>query len=100
VPERLNQASIQIGDGVVVLPWSVRDELLERARKLESLASLGREIEGVGATRPAELDDAELHGLSDLVDHWIDQTRRQDIDPSVFTLRHTLAHHFAERQSE
>ena len=54
MPDRLNWASIQVGDEVVALPWQARDELLDRARPLEPLQSLRKEIEVAGQLRLQE----------------------------------------------
>jgi hypothetical protein len=100
VPERLNWASIEVGDEVVVLPWQTRDELLDRARPLEPLRGLRRKIELAGATRLAVVDEEELPPLFALVQVWIDQTTVDNFTDSLFTLRNAIAAEFAARGVE
>jgi hypothetical protein len=91
VPERLNWASLQIGDEVVALPWQTRDELLERLCGLEPLTNLRRKIDGVGATRPVVVDENELAPLFAVVQVWIDETTVDSFDESLFNLRNAIA---------
>jgi len=71
VPERLDRIHFDLGGREVEMPWSVGDELKERALKAASTQWLVARMEAVGASRPIEIvDAAEMLALIELLEHW------------------------------
>jgi hypothetical protein len=67
MPERLGRAQVNVGEGIVVMPWKERDWLLREIRSFDSARRIIRAFEAVGASRPLKLDDTDELELYDMI---------------------------------
>jgi hypothetical protein len=92
---RLDSVHVQLASrpDPVELSWEARDELLERARRLEGHEPVVTAFEAVGASRPVILSRGEKEWLYHLVDHvWIEGERVNvaELPRGIWDLRNTL----------
>ncbi len=105
MPERLQQVTVSLSTGDVIVPWEVRQTLLNELGK----HTPGREIrvafEAVGATRPVTLTQPQKTYLLEVIEQWAVETVNgfDALPDAILTLRNTLhddLHDAEQRQSE
>ena len=93
MPERLDRIHFTIGrpPHKVEVSWDGRDELLGRLRQAAGCESIVQKIEGVGATRPVQLGDAEKERLSSVLELWVLEVPDFELLPAgIWDLRNAL----------
>jgi len=74
VAERtIDRARIALSRDTVALPWSSRQALLERLRRVESMADVVHEFEAVGTSRAVELMSEQKDELVGVIAVWADE---------------------------
>jgi hypothetical protein len=73
MPDRLDRVEFSVGlhPSPIVMPWSVRDDLLDRLKRWRIPSDLEARIRGARASRPIEIVDlVELDVLRDVLMDW------------------------------
>jgi hypothetical protein len=70
---RLDWVKVATGRGPVAIPWSMRELLIERLRKVKGSDEVIRAFRAVGATRPVELSDYGKSVLLEVLSALLDQ---------------------------
>ena len=71
---RIDEVRVALRRGIVVIPWSSRDALLERFRNLGSLNDVRDAFRTVGTTQPVVLTDPQKAVLLNVITFWADRT--------------------------
>jgi hypothetical protein len=101
---RIAEVRIALRRGIVSIPWSSRDALLERLRNLETMNDVRDAFRAVGTTRPVRLTGPQKAGLLNVITFWADQTDGgyDDLPEGIYDLRNALhddLHHVGDEAS-
>jgi hypothetical protein len=88
--DRLDWIHVATARGAVRVPWTTRDQLLERLRKAGRSLEVVRAFEAVGATRPVELSDDGKSVVLDMLSRWLDEGDGSVAPAGVAELRQAL----------
>ena len=86
-----DELRIELRRGIVTIPWSSRDALLEQLGQLDSTIEL-REAIQAGTTEPVGLTDPQKLGLRNVITHWANQLggSYDDLPEGIYDLRNAL----------
>jgi hypothetical protein len=88
---RLNRVVVTTPRGSIVLPWESRDALLDEIRHLDSARGVIDAFEKVGASRPVELERADVVLLVQAIDVMMSNAGGPERLPAgIFELRNAL----------
>ncbi len=74
MPERLDNFTIRLSRGDIVLTWDERTAIVHQMKHFESFAPIRDAFAAVGASRPVELT-REQHGqLLEVIEFWANHT--------------------------
>ena len=90
MPERLDRVHVATSNGSIEIPWTTRDEILERLRQRRDALPIIRAFEAVGATRPVELDTNGKALLIEALGSWIDRADANEVPAGLAELRTAL----------
>ena len=104
MPERLEQVTVRLSSGDVIVPWEARQTLLNELGKHTPGRDIRGAFEAVGATRPVTLTLTQKTYLLTVIEQWaVETVRGYDALPgAIFTLRNTLLDdlHDAEQRQQ
>jgi hypothetical protein len=93
--ERIDEVRIELRRGIVSIPWSSRDALLEQLGKRDSMTEV-RDVReaflAVGTTGPVRLTDPQKLGLRNVITFWANRTggSYDDLPEGIYDLRNAL----------
>jgi hypothetical protein len=82
---RIDQVRLPLRCGIVSIPGSSRDALLERLRNLDSMNDVRDAFRAAGTTQPVRLTGTQKAGLLNAITFWADET-----DGGYYDLRNAL----------
>jgi len=88
---RLDEVRIDLRHGIVSIPWSSRDALLEQLRDQDSLSDVREAFQAVGTT-PVRLTDPQKLGLRNVITFWANQMggSYDNLPEGIYALRNAL----------
>ena len=88
---RRDDVRIALRHGIVSIPWSSRDALLEQLRDQDSLSDVRDAFQVVGTT-PVRLTDPQKLGLRNVITLWANQMggSYDDLPERIYALRNAL----------
>jgi hypothetical protein len=92
---RQTEVRIELRRGIVSIPWSSRDALLEQLGKRDSMTEV-RDVReaflAVGTTGPVRLTDPQKLGLRNVITFWANRTggSYDDLPEGIYDLRNAL----------
>jgi hypothetical protein len=94
----IQRVQIALSRATVALPWESREALLERLRRVESMADLVREFEAVGTSRAVELTSEQKDELVGAIAAWADEVEGgySGLPDGVAELWHALVDDLAD----
>jgi hypothetical protein len=69
----IDRVRIALSRQTISIPWESRQALLERLRRVDSMADLVREFEAVGTSRAVELTSEQKDDLVGVIAAWADE---------------------------
>ena len=89
---RTDEVRIELRRGIVSIPWSSRDALLEQLGNLDSMSEVREAFQAVGTTQPVRLTDPQKRGLRDVINFWANQMggSYDDLPEGIYDLRNAL----------
>jgi hypothetical protein len=87
------EVRIELRRGVVSIPWSSRDALLEQLANLDSMNDVRDAFEAVeDDTKPVRLTDPQKLGLRNVITFWANRTggSYDDLPEGIYDLRNAL----------
>ena len=102
---RIDEVRIALRRGIVTIPWSSRDALLERFRNLQSMNDIRDVFRAVGTTEPVCLTDPQKALLLNVIAFWAGRTDGgyDDLPAGINDLRNALhddLHHAGAVEAE
>lgn len=91
MPERLDWITVTTSRGPVALHWDSREELLAEIDQLGYAAGIVKAFTDVGASRLAELSDADRELLLALIEAWSHKVGVDALPAGVWDLRCAIA---------
>ena len=92
---RIDEVRIELRSGIVSIPWSARDALLEQLGKRDSMTEV-RDVRDAfladGTTQPVRLTDPQKLGLRNVITFWANRTggSYDDLPEGIYDLRNAL----------
>jgi hypothetical protein len=92
---RIDEVRIELRRGIVSIPWSSRDALLEQLQNRDSMNNV-REVRdaflAAGTTRPVQLTDPQKLGLRNVITFWANEMggSYDDLPEGIHALRNAL----------
>jgi hypothetical protein len=89
---RIDELRILLRGGIVVIPWSSREALLDQLRKVETLDDVRDAFLAVKTTQPVCLTGPQKAGLMNVITFWADTMKGgwEDLPEGIHELRHAL----------
>jgi hypothetical protein len=90
---RQTEVQIALRRGIVSIPWSSRDALLEQLANLDSMNDVREAFEAVGDdTKSVRLTDPQKLGLRNVITFWANRTggSYDDLPEGIYDLRNAL----------
>ena len=89
---RIDEVRIVVRRGVVVIPWSSREALLERFRKVNAMHDVGEAFRAVGTTQPVRLTHMQKVGTWNVITFWANELDGgyDDLPEGIDELRNAL----------
>ena len=87
------EVRIELRRGIVSIPWSSRDALLEQLANLDSMNDVREAFEAVGDdTKSVRLTDPQKLGLRNVITFWANRTggSYDDLPEGIYDLRNAL----------
>ena len=102
---RIDEIRIALRRGIVTIPWSSRDALLERFRNLQSMNDVRDVFRAVGTTQPVRLTDPQKALLLNVIAFWAGRTDGgyDELPEGINDLRNALhddLHHVGAEEAE
>ena len=90
--QRTDEVRIELRRGIVSVPWSSRDALLEQLGSLDSMSEVHEAFRAVGTTQPVRLTDPQKLGLRNVITFWANQRggSYDDLPEGIYDLRNAL----------
>ena len=90
--QRTDEVRIELRRGIVSVPWSSRDALLEQLGSLDSISEVREAFRAVGTTQPVRLTDPQKLGLRNVITFWANQRggSYDDLPEGIYDLRNAL----------
>lgn len=87
-----DEVRIALRRGIVSIPSSSRDALLEQLRDQDSMSDVRDAFEAVGTTQPVRLTDPQKLGLRNVITFWANQIggSYDDLPEGIYALRNAL----------
>jgi hypothetical protein len=70
---RIDEVRVALRQGMVVLPWTSRDALLERVGKAGTMNDVVDAFRAVRTTQPVRLTDAQKAEMLNVISFWADK---------------------------
>ncbi len=90
MPERFDTLTVALARGDITFSRDTRQALMSRLQHVHDSSSLRAMFEGVGATRPVELNPAQRATLLGLLDEWTLDDDFEAMPTELDNLRHAL----------
>ena len=89
---RSDEVRIALRRGIVSIPWSSRDALLEQLRDQDSMSDVRDAFQAVGTTQPVRLTDPQKLGLRNVITFWANEMggSYDDLPEGIYALRNAL----------
>ena len=89
---RRDDVRIALRRGIVSIPWSSRDALLEQLRAQDSMSYVRDAFRAGGTTEPVRLTDPQKLGLRNVITFWANQMggSYDDLQEGIYALRNAL----------
>ena len=94
---RLDQITITLWQGVIEIPWTSREELLDEIGHLPGAETVVRAFNAVGASAPVRLGTPEKELVADAIDRWAGEIGEDELPPGIWALRCALVDDLAAR---
>ena len=87
-----NDVRIALRRGIVSIPSSSRDALLEQLANLDSMNDVRDAFQAVGTAQPVRLTDPQKLGLRNVITFWANRTggSYDDLPEGIYDLRNAL----------
>jgi len=87
-----NDVRIALRRGIVSIPSSSRDALLEQLANLDSMTDVREAFEAVETTQPVRLTDPQKLGLRNAITFWANRTggSYDELPEGIYDLRNAL----------
>ena len=89
---RRDEVRIALRRGIVSIPWSSRDALLEQLEAQDSMSDVRDAFQADGTTQPIRLTDPQKLGLRNVITFWANQMggSYDDLPEGIYALRNAL----------
>src|SRR5262245_3376726 len=91
-PRPTDEVRIELRRGIVSIPASSRDALLEQLGSLDSMSEVRDAFQSVETTHPVRLTDPQKLGLRNVITFWANQRggSYDDLPEGIYDLRNAL----------